>query len=142
MTDCLEAHEVLKGVALIRSTGYYQLTRARSRGQTMAHRHVWEECFGPIPDGLFVLHRCDNRPCVNPDHLFVGTQADNLRDMVEKGRSCRGERHWNAKLTEAEARVILATPRTPGSTRRLMRRFNISRWVINRIRARETWKNI
>lgn len=66
--------------------GYGCVGRDVGRGYWLAHRVSWELANGPIPDGLFVLHRCDVPSCVNPHHLFVGTNADNMRDMALKGR--------------------------------------------------------
>ena len=71
-----------------------------------AHRVSWEIHRGPIPDGAFVLHLCANPPCVRPEHLYLGTQADNMRDMVLDGNSTRGERNARSKLTESEVREI------------------------------------
>ena len=69
----------------------------------LCHRVAWMLTNGPIPRGKHVLHRCDNRRCVRPDHLFVGTNADNVKDRVRKGRSggATGERNAKAKLTAA-----------------------------------------
>lgn len=63
-------------------------------------------CIGPIPDGLHVLHKCDNPGCVNPDHLFLGNQLDNVKDMVAKGRNVTGERVGNSKLTRPQVDEI------------------------------------
>lgn len=61
--------------------------------QRRSCRVAWELANGPIPDGLFTCHRCDNKLCVRPDHLFLGTALDNTRDMIAKGRNSRGEKH-------------------------------------------------
>lgn len=69
------------------SSGYGQImVNARPRRITRAHRLSWTIANGPIPSGMVVCHRCDNPPCVNPAHLFVATQQDNIADMVRKGR--------------------------------------------------------
>ena len=74
--------------------------------QYFAHRLSWQITFGMIPDGLCVLHHCDNPICVRPDHLFLGTLADNNHDMIVKGRQARGETHPYAKLTTNEVETI------------------------------------
>lgn len=68
--------------------GYGQKCIKGKRYRT--HRLAWEWANGPIPEGLFVLHKCDNPPCCNPDHLFLGTQTDNMQDMLAKGRGING----------------------------------------------------
>ena len=77
------------------STGYGRLTNSERirTGHLSAHRWIYEQFYGPIPPGLFVLHKCDNPPCVNPTHLRAGTPGDNIRDASAKGRL------YNQKLT-------------------------------------------
>ncbi len=84
-----------------KASGGYGLVSAKPR-PIRAHRAAYEAVHGPIPDGLIILHACDNPPCCNPDHLSLGTHATNARDKIVKGRAPRGESHPNAKMTDAE----------------------------------------
>jgi hypothetical protein len=111
-----------------------------------AHRHVWEQCFGPIPAGVCVCHRCDNRLCVNPSHLFLGTRADNNRDMQTKGRQViphpRGENNGYARLTVAAVKEIRRRYR-PGDSKdggcALAREFGVSQGCIWLAMAGRNW---
>ena len=101
-----------------------------------AHRVAWWLWRGMIPDGLCVLHRCDTPPCVNPEHLFLGTPKDNSADMVAKGRAASGERSAQAKLTRTAARVIRLS-RLSG--RRLAAQFGVTESAISRVRRWNRW---
>lgn len=93
--------------------GYMPVTSPGTRQTTIgAHRISYEIHKGPIPEGLFVLHRCDNPPCTNPEHLFLGTPKDNMQDMARKGRSysAHGETSSRSILTNEQAREILLSP--------------------------------
>lgn len=96
----------------IESGGYGRVGR---RG--LAHRQAWERANGPIPDGLLVLHHCDNPPCVNPEHLFLGTHQDNSDDAKAKGRVFNGRQSWTHCVNGHEF-----TPENTYRTKRGVRR--------------------
>lgn len=81
---------------------------------TSAHRYAYEVYVGSIPQGKFILHRCDNRGCCNPAHLFVGTQQDNMRDMHSKGRGPRGYRRDPAVCSANAKRAAIDRARGGG----------------------------
>ena len=109
--------------------------------QRRVTRLTWIAAHGPIPEGKLVCHDCDNPPCVNPAHLFVGPPAANSADMVNKGRSFhpKGELHGCAKITEAIVREIRAAP---GLQRDIAKRFGIGQACVSQIRHRKTWKHV
>ena len=108
-----------------------------------AHRVAWEFENGPIPDGLFVLHHCDNKRCVRPAHLFLGTLADNNADMRAKGRDARGSDSPHAKVTEAQVREIRRRYAAGGiSMKRLGREFDLSAQQVCDIVHRKRWRHL
>lgn len=104
-----------------------------------AHRYIYEKTHGPIPDGMCVCHHCDNRACINPDHLFLGTYADNAHDMIAKGRNSIGMKHGSAKLTDDD---IMAIRSATGLMRHMAKKYGVSRQEISYIRAGKMWKHI
>lgn len=108
-----------------------------------AHRVAWELTYGPVPDGLCVCHRCDNRKCVNTAHLFVASQAANMRDMAVKGRGrtrpTRGADSTSAKLTAADVRAIRRRYRDGDSLRVLGQAFGVWHTTIADVVHRRTW---
>lgn len=105
-----------------------------------AHRVAWLLTNGPIPDGMEVLHRCDTPRCVSPDHLFLGTQADNMRDASRKNRFCRiGRPARLQKLTPEIVRAIRAETHTD---RHVAGLYGISYGFVNRIRRRLSYKHV
>lgn len=107
----------------------------------LAHRLSYAINRGEIPEGMHVLHSCDNPSCVNPDHLFLGTNEDNVSDKVAKNRQSRmlGEAHPMAKLTDEDVRRIF-TSKAKGVTLALT--YNVSPNAICRIRKRKTWVHV
>lgn len=125
---------------------YGQMGRSdRAGGLIRAHVASWIIHNGEIPPGLLVLHKCDNPPCVRPDHLFLGTHADNIADMIAKGRYGgprqlpRGASHHNAKLTEVAVHVIRSSLM---SNTWLAERFGVSDDTVRLVKRRKIWTHI
>lgn len=114
-------------------------TTWRAGRQQGAHRVAYEVFVGPIPKGMLVCHHCDNPACVNPEHLFLGTPAQNSGDMREKGRSVRGEGRHNAKLTEE---LVLQIRGASGSQRSIAARFGVSQSRVSLIKNQKTWAHV
>jgi hypothetical protein len=110
----------------------------------LAHRFSFETHVGPIAPGLFVCHRCDNPPCVNPAHLFAGTQFENMRDMTAKGRhakvGARGQLNGLARLTPSDVSDIRSAYAAGDVTQaQLAARFGVSRGAVCNVLLRRSW---
>jgi hypothetical protein len=138
----------------VTTNGYGQISYG-GKGRR-AHRVSWELHCGTIPDGLLVLHKCDNPPCVNPSHLFLGTHQDNMDDAIEKGRRptgelhpsrlhpelmSRGEDNGSAKLT-AEQVMAIRDRKGKAKHREIAKEFGIARSTVSTILRGEIWRHL
>lgn len=112
-------------------------------GAKVATRWLWEQVHGPIPEGIQVRHKCDNPPCVNIEHLELGTQLDNSRDMVERGRSLVGERTHTAKLTASEvAEIRQLVARGDQTKTAIAKAYGTTRQNVTHIVNAFSWKHV
>lgn len=136
---------------IISETGCWGWTAGLNRGYgcfgykgkaVAAHRFSWEHHFGPIPARMSVLHKCDNPICSRPDHLFLGTRAENNKDRAAKGRTVTqmvpGERHPAAKLNWDAVREIRQGRKAP--YKHLMAKYGVSKSLICAVRNHQIWK--
>ena len=131
MGECIEA----KGHRT--PTGY---VKKQYDGKSMqAHRVAWIKANGAIEKGLCVCHTCDNPACINLNHLFLGTQADNMADMVKKGRQVHGERQHNAKLTDDIVRHMRKENMRPTDAARI---YGVSKVAASKVMRGITWKHV
>jgi hypothetical protein len=116
----------------------------------LTHRLSYELNTGPIPKGISVLHRCDNRRCVRPDHLFLGTAKDNACDMAMKGRSTKGRRRpgsgpageRNSHAVIGPSIVALIRSEVDGSVRKIAAKYGISKSQVHNIVSRKQWGHL
>ncbi len=110
----------------------------------LAHRIAYKHMISEFPSELCVLHRCDNPACINPDHLFLGTNADNMKDKVQKGRQSNvgeypGEKHHNAKLTEKDVLNIRTKQLKQSEYAQI---YGVSQALISNIQLNKCWTHI
>ena len=116
---CMEYQGCIQGNGYSRAT----IERVADYG----HRHMYRLKHGSIPDGMDVCHSCDNRKCINPDHLFLGTRADNMADAVAKGRQARGSMLPQTKLTALVSAEIVVLAKQGHQSKNIAAQFGISR---------------
>jgi len=141
MSDCIPS-----SASKTDRKGYKYVYVGKKDGKSIyksAHRDAWEKKHGPIPDGLQVRHKCDNPPCINDDHLELGTHQQNMQDKADRGRgrtnNRQGKANQNAKFTEDQVRYIRTSPETAAA---LARRYGTTRSAVSRIRTGKRWAHV
>lgn len=123
--------------------GYFYISKGKYTG---AHQWSWSYFNGPIPENMYVCHTCDNRKCVNPKHLFLGTAKDNAQDRQNKGRSvlplCQGAAHGMSKLNDEIVLEISRMCSNGVSDSEIAKKYGIVRQTVNKIRNKYSWKHL
>jgi hypothetical protein len=122
--------------------GYGACAEEVGSGSGDAHVEAWVLTNGHVPQGLYVCHTCDNPPCGEPTHLWVGTAADNNKDKAEKGRAVRGEAHPKSRLTATQVRDIRIRLAAGESMNSIARLYGVSHPAIKAIATGKTWKHL
>lgn len=132
------------GKVSARGYGTFQEKINGKKKDCTAHRRSYEAFIGEIPKDLFVLHKCDNRKCCNPDHLFVGTHSDNMQDMLSKGRQNypSGEQHYAKKLNNEDVFEIRKLDEKGFSHEEIGEKYGVNRATIWDIANKKTWCHI
>lgn len=107
--------------------------------KTRIHRYIYEITKGQIPIDMVVMHKCDNVLCINPDHLKLGSQVENLKDMIEKGRDAKGSKLPQSKVTEDDVRKIRKDKRT---LKEISNQYGISQSSVSMIKSKRTWRHV
>lgn len=115
----------------------------KGKQNIMAHRYSYLLEYGEIPEGMLVRHKCDNPPCVNPKHLELGTNEDNMRDRKERGRYALGENSARSVLTEEQV-ITLRAEAIPGKIgyKQLAKKYNLNPHTVQSVLRRQTWKHL
>jgi HNH endonuclease len=127
--------------------GYGSVGIERGKTTTTAHRIAWQLEHGTDPGAMHVLHKCDNKLCVRPAHLFIGTQAENIADMMAKGRYVsapkpRGSAQWQAKLTEDDVLDIRSVHAFGGSCADIASAYGMTPQNVRAVVSRKTWRHV
>jgi len=133
------------GNRLVTGYGQFRLTPHLKTHKVLAHRMSWEIHNGPIPVGMFICHKCNNPPCVNPDHLYAGTQKDNMQDRIVSGRygsQPKGSNHHATSLTEADIPVIRKRRANGERAMDIAADFHVAPSVVSGICRGVRWKHV
>jgi hypothetical protein len=126
-------------IGTLNSDGYGEVNWVVIGGRDFVHRISWRLFRGPLANGEQVLHSCDTRCCVNPDHLYKGNHKINMLDRNAKNRQAKGERHGRAKLSEAQVIAIINDPRTQYE---IARDYSVTRTQVSLIKSGKSWKHV